>query len=251
MILPTPILEGRFLKRYKRFFADLELGGQVVTAHVPNTGSLKSCLEEGAPCWVSSNDDPKRKLKYTLQMLQAHGSKVGVNTGLANTLVEEAFRKSSIPQWQKFDSVQAEVKLSAETRLDFAFWKSNSDRPATEKITLQNLNKSPLHFVEVKNVTLAEGPTAMFPDAVTTRGQKHLDELMGLLDAGHTAEIFFVVQREGCQRFAPAHDIDPVYAEKLSAAAKAGVVVSAWACGFTPQEIWIHESIPVELVESI
>jgi sugar fermentation stimulation protein A len=245
MKLPAPILEGRFVKRYKRFFADLELEGQLVTAHVPNTGSLISCLEVGASCWVSSNNDPKRKLKYTLQMVEAHGSKVGVNTGLANALVAEAFQNRAIPHWQKFDCLQAEVKLSAETRLDFALWKSSAERPVSDKITLQNLNSSSLHFVEVKNVTLAEGSIAMFPDAVTTRGQKHLDELVGLVDAGHTAEIFFVVQREGCTSFSPARDIDPVYAEKLERAQNAGVIVSAWACDFTPHEIRIEKYTPI------
>jgi sugar fermentation stimulation protein A len=196
---------------------------------------------------VSSNDDPNRKLKYTLQVLQSGNAKVGVNTGLANTLVHEAFQTRTIPHWQKFDSAQAEVKLSAETRLDFALWKSNPERPASEKITLQNLDKSPLHFVEVKNVTLAEGSTAMFPDAVTTRGQKHLDELVELLKRGHTAEIFFIVQREGCTSFSPARDIESVYAEKLQQAHKAGVIVSAWACEFTPQAIRVAKPIPVQL----
>ena len=151
MFWPSPIQKGKFLKRYKRFFADIDVDGQVVTAHVPNTGSLKSANNPGQTCLLSLASNPERKLKYTLEAIQAPtGAWIGVNTAWPNKLVAEAFEKKIIPHWQEFDQFKPEVKISDETRLDACLSSSKTGKK---------------HFVEVKNVTLAQGDTAFFPDA--------------------------------------------------------------------------------------
>lgn len=224
---------GRFLRRYKRFFADIEAkDGSVVIAHVANTGSLKGCLAEGAPCLYSKSDDPKRKLKATLERIKTATSWVGVNTGLANALVWKGFNKKSNPRWEKFDTGKPEVKVSADSRLDFMF---------------ANTSASTGHFVEVKSVSLAENQVALFPDAVSVRAQKHLNVLEELIKKGATAEIVFVVQRADCHTFAPAHSIDPVYAEKLKAAQRSGVVISAYPVLFKESEVDLDFTNPLRL----
>lgn len=212
------VREAKFLKRYKRFFADVHLDGGVVVAHVPNTGSLKTCLFEGADCVVTESSNPERKLKATLQFLKTPTSWVGVNTALPNFLVHEAWQNRAIEAWREFSEAQREHKLSKETRLDLLL----SEGPRK-------------HYVEIKNVTLADGETALFPDAETTRGQKHLKELMALKASGHGAEIVFVVQRQDCTRFAPADHIDPEYGRLLRQAHEAGVTVSVYACDIDPK----------------
>lgn len=223
--------EGVFLKRYKRFFADIEWKGQTLTAHVPNTGSLKSVNNPGARCMFSHSDNPERKLKQTLEMIQApSGAWVGVNTATPNTVVRETLlsivghsdvkNPETWSHWGDFDEVKPEFKISAETRLDFALMKRNTDKK---------------HFIEVKNVTLAEGNKAMFPDAETTRGQKHLQELMNLMAEGHSAEILFTIQRNDCIEFAPADEIDPVYGRLLREAHKKGLKISPFVVDLSPE----------------
>lgn len=219
MKFKTAVREGIFLKRYKRFFADIELGGETVVAHVPNTGSLKSASEAGAPCLVTESDNPERKLKYTLEAIQMpSGAWVGVNTSWPNQLAKEAFEARVFKHWHDFDELKAEVKLSPETRID---------------LVLTNTKAQKKHFIEIKNVTMASGEvhskkgTAHFPDAVTERGQKHLRELMKLVKDGHTAEIFFAVQRADCQHFSPADSIDPEYGKLLREAHRVGVKLTA------------------------
>lgn len=216
---------AKFLKRYKRFFADVHLDGAVLVAHVPNTGSLKTCLFEGSDCVITESSNPERKLKATLQFLKTPTGWVGVNTSLPNFIVHEAWQTKSIPAWTQFPHAQREYKLSKETRLDMVLARTAEDLAA----------KKNLHHIEVKNVTLAEGATALFPDAETTRGQKHLRELMELKKQGHGAEIVFVIQRQGCTQFAPADNIDPEYGRLLREAYKAGVTVSAYACDIDPR----------------
>ena len=237
------LLEGVFLKRYKRFFADVNLGGQIQVAHVANTGSLKSVNNPGTACLLSPADNPERKLRYTLEAIKSPaGSWVGVNTSLPNQLVREAFEAGVIPHWKAYDSFRAEVKINAETRLDAML--SQGDGQATGK----------RHYVEVKNVTLGEvdqktGKTcALFPDAVTERGQKHLRELMTLVSAGHSAEIFFTVQRGDCQEFRPADQIDPEYGRLLREARASGVTISAYVVDVGPTDIRISgKTLPVVL----
>lgn len=239
------VLEGRFLKRYKRFFADVELNGQVVIAHVPNTGSLKGAVGADLPCLVTHNADPERKLKYTLQMVKNQKSWVGVNTALPNKLVYEAWQNGLITEWEKFDRAQLETKINHETRLDLALW--DSKKNSTEKITPDLLKQAKFHFVEIKNVTMADGNRALFPDAVTERGQKHLLELIKLKEQGHSCEILFVVQRQDCQLFAPADDIDPEYGKLLRLAHKKGVVISAYPCELTQSQIVLKPQSPLEI----
>ncbi len=226
-----------FLRRYKRFFADVEFEGNVVTCHVPNTGSLKGCLEEGAPCLISISGDPKRKFPHTLELVQSGKTWVGVNTMAANAIVWRAWQAKAVPAWKEFDACQKEVRLHAKTRLDLAMWKGHPEFPATDKITLTHLTKHKLHFVEIKSVTMAYNGIAMFPDAVTTRGQKHLKEMIELKNQGHSAELVFLVQRNDCRAFTPADNIDPEYGKLLRQAIRAGVKVSAFPCEIAPEGI--------------
>lgn len=248
MKFDQPVEQGVFLKRYKRFFADIRFDGKEITAHVPNTGSMKGCLEPEIPCRFTVNDDPKRKLKFTLQMLKTSQGWVGVNTGISNNLVFEAWQNQQVKEWKKFDGGQKEVKISAKSRIDMVLWKSTKDLPADQKIGFKDLDNHTFHFIEIKNVTLGEDGVARFPDAVTTRGQKHIDEMVELLEKGHTAEFVFTVQREDSKRFEPADDIDPVYAEKLRDAVKNhGLKVSAFLCDMKKSGVTLGERIPVKL----
>lgn len=234
-----PLDEGVFLKRYKRFFADIEWKGEMLTAHVPNTGSMKSVNNPGALCLFSHSDNPERKLKQTLEMIQApSGAWVGVNTATPNTVVRETLlsivgkASGKLPKnwqhWGEFDEVKPEFKISAETRLDFALSKATSDKK---------------HFIEVKNVTLAEGTQAMFPDAETTRGQKHLHELMNLIEQGHSAEILFTIQRSDCTEFSPADDIDPEYGKLLREAVQKGLKISPFIVDLSPVEAVLSDRL--------
>lgn len=234
--------EGVFLKRYKRFFADIEFRGEQVTAHVPNTGSMKGLNNPGQPCLFSESDNPERKLKYTLEMIKApSGTWVGVNTATPNTIMRETLARvvgnkdvvGTFAHWAHFDEQKPEYKISAETRLDFALKKKNSEK---------------MHFIEVKNVTLAEEGVAKFPDAVSERGQKHLRELMQLMVQGHTAELVFTVQRHDCGIFAPADDIDPEYGKLLREAYHKGLKITPLVVDLQPESVELSESVlPVKL----
>lgn len=207
----TPLIEGLFLKRYKRFFADIKIDGKVEVAHVPNTGSLKGICQELQACRVMPSSNPERKLKFTLEQLKLPSSWVGVNTHRANEIAWEAFINKQIPHWKIYNDGAREVKISAESRLD-----------------IKLSNSKGAHFVEVKSVTLAEKNLALFPDAVTTRGQKHLNELMRLKNEGATAELLFIVQREDCTQFSPAQAIDFEYTRLLIEARNAGVKITIY-----------------------
>lgn len=236
MRFSNQLQEGIFLKRYKRFFADIEFQGQTLTAHLPNTGSLKSANNPGQPCLFSTTDNPERKLKYTLEMIKSpDGAWVGVNTSTPNTIMKETLQQvvgqgksgpAAFLAWSQFDEFKPEYKISSETRLDFM---------------LKNKTSEKLHFIEVKNVTLAENSVARFPDAVTERGQKHLRELMELMKQGHTAELVFTIQRDDCQSFAPADDIDPEYGRLLREAHKQGLVISPYVVSLSPHEVRLSE----------
>lgn len=218
------VREAKFVKRYKRFFADVIIDGKTVVAHVPNTGSLKTCLFEGAACIVTETDNPERKLKATLHFVQTPTGWAGVNTSLPNMIVAEAVLAKLIPEWAAYPVHKLEYKISKETRIDLVLAKSEKHLE----------DKRELHFIEIKNVTYADGDTASFPDAETTRGQKHLQELMRLKQEGHTSEILFVVQRQKVRKFTPADTIDPEYGKLLREAKKKGVVVRALACDIDP-----------------
>lgn len=247
MDFSNPVYEGKFIKRYKRFFADIEIKGKIVTAHCPNTGSMKGCMFPNAPCRVTFTDDPKRKLKYTLQMIKSPSSWIGVNTHLSNQLVWEAWEQKKIPHWKKYKWAQKEVKISDKTRIDFALALFLKEEVAFDKINLDAIKEKKFHFVEVKNVTLSEGNTALFPDAVTTRGQKHLLELIELIEQGHSAELLYTVQRNDCDLFRPADNIDPEYGKLLREAKKAGLKVSIYPTILEKDQVALNTQEPLKL----
>ncbi len=222
MIFSEPARRGQFIKRYKRFFVDVRLEGAQVTAHLPNTGSLKTCLSENAECVVTENSDPNRKLKATLQFIKTPQGWAGVNTALPNKLVYEAWENGLIKDWQNYGAAKPEYKISKETRFDLAL------APGSEALS----KKEGLCFIEVKNVTMAENGVAKFPDAVTERGQKHLRELTRLVGEGARCELVFVIQREGCRSFSPADEIDPEYGRLLREASGKGVRLRALCVRF-------------------
>ncbi|MEX0987035.1 MAG: DNA/RNA nuclease SfsA [Bacteroidales bacterium] len=220
-----PMIKGTLVKRYKRFLADIRLeDGTVVTAHCPNSGSMKSCLEEGAIVYCSPVDDPARKTKYTWEMIRIGGSWVGINTGIPNRLAFDWIREGIIPGFAEYEEFRREVKWE-DSRFDIYM---KNDRTEC--------------FVEVKNVTLRVGDTAMFPDAVTTRGRKHLETLIRVKRAGIRAVMLYFVQRSDILNFSPAREIDPDYADALDRAQSAGVEVMVVQAVVTPERI-IFDSV--------
>lgn len=236
MKFKTPLIKGTLIKRYKRFMADVTLeDGTVVTAHCANSGSMLSVKDEGATVWISPADNPKRKLKYTWEIIEIGGHNVGINTGHPNKIVAEAIEDGIIPELTGYDSLRREVKYGKNSRID---------------IFLESDGKPPC-YVEVKNVTMKRdlGPDgiAEFPDAVTSRGAKHLVELADMVAEGHRAVMFYLVQRPDCPSFSIAGDIDPEYEAGLVKAQAAGVEVLCYQCRVTPQEIAISSAIPMDL----
>ncbi len=230
MKLPAPLLKGKLLRRYKRFFTDIELAdGRVVVAHTPNTGSMKQCAVAGYSVLISESDNPKRKLKYTLELIRIGDHWVDTHTQRTNRVVEEALRNRGITSLEDY-RVQPEYKIG-ESRIDFYLEKGN------ERV-----------LVEVKNVTLCcNETTACFPDAVTTRGQKHLRELLAAKKQGYRAVIFFLIQRAEAIQFSPADDIDPEYGRLLREVVAGGVEAMAYKTVVTPEENRLGEQIPVVL----
>ncbi|MCB0259020.1 MAG: DNA/RNA nuclease SfsA [Calditrichaeota bacterium] len=231
MLLPQPLIHGILIKRYKRFLADVRLdNGEIVTAHSPNTGSMKGCNIPGSPVILSRSDNPKRKLPYTWELVKVGNAWVCVNTTYPNRIVKEAIEAGGIAELRDYRQLHTEVPYSGNSRIDILL-----------KYSAQNC------YVEVKNVTLAEAGTARFPDAVTTRGQKHLQDLMAMVVSGQRGVIFFVINRADTDRFAPADDIDPRYGELLREAARAGVEILAYQTRITPPEIVLSHALPVVL----
>ena len=234
--LPT-LIPGRLVKRYKRFLADVELENvelenkKIVIAHCPNSGSMKGCATPGAPVWISQSDNPKRKLKYTWELIQTEDSMIGVNTQIPNKLVKTSIENGLVPELKEYTKVKPEVKTSAHTRLD---------------LLLENETGKKC-YVEIKNCTLVEDGTAMFPDAVTTRGQKHLDELVSLKHQGHRAVIFYLIQRMDARVFTPAAMIDKVYAQKLKYAVENGVEIMTRDTFIDTRHISLRRAVPVRL----
>ncbi len=229
MQLPAPLLEGHLLKRYKRFFADVELAdGTVVTAHTPNTGSMSQCAIPGFKVLISANDDPKRKLKYTLELIQVNGHWVDTHTLRTNRIVEEALSQNLIHDFSDY-RVQPEFSFG-ESRIDFYLEKDD------EKVLL-----------EVKNVTLCNNGIASLPDAVTKRGQKHLLELKSAVQKGWRGVIFYLVQRAEATSFTPADGIDAEYGRLLREVVAAGVEPLAYRTLATPEENRVAWRIPVIL----
>ncbi|WP_439635139.1 DNA/RNA nuclease SfsA [Oceanicaulis sp.] len=233
MRFPAPLHPGVLIKRYKRFLADVELEtGETVTAHCPNPGSMLGLKDPGSRCWLSHTDDPKRKLKYTLEVLEADNTLVGINTNRPNRLAEDAIRAGAIPALSGYEALRREVKYGANSRIDLLL--ESADRPVC--------------YVEVKNCHLRRTPgLTEFPDSVTSRGAKHLGELSDMVRQGHRAVQLFIVQRNDCDVLSPADDLDPVYAQALRDASLAGVEIIAWACEITLDGIEIVREIEVKL----
>ncbi len=248
MQFPTPLLRGVFLRRYKRFFADIRLdSGQEITAHTPNTGTLRTCTDEGAEAWVSESGNPKRKLRYTWELVRSGTSLVGVNTLLANRLAEEAIRAGRIPELSGYDTVRREVRYGENSRVDLLLEDSREDLTEDSTPLPPCYVPQPPCYVEVKNVSMGIGGVAAFPDAVSARAKKHMGELAAQVAQGARAAVLFVVQRMDCERFTPADEIDPAYGEALRAAVGAGVTALAWRADVSPAGIELAAPLPVDL----
>ena len=223
------LIKGKLIKRYKRFFADVKINNQIVTAHCPNTGSMMGLLEEGNEVYLLKNDNPKRKLKYGLEIIKAKKNLVGVNTHMANKIVHHGLSNNLIKELKKNETIQAEVFFNKETRFDF--------------LAKKNGQKS---FIEVKNVTLFRDKlTAEFPDAITSRGSKHLLTLIDAIKKGYKAYLIFLVQIQNMEKFKIARDIDSEYYKNYLKAQKAGVNFLAYRCKITAKEILIEKKIKI------
>ncbi|MBR9825751.1 MAG: DNA/RNA nuclease SfsA [Alphaproteobacteria bacterium] len=233
MKFQTPLIEGRLVKRYKRFFADVELAnGETVTAHCANTGAMTGIKEAGLRVWLSRSDNPKRKLKYSWELVEADDTLIGALPARANELAEEAVADGRISELAGYESLRREVKYGENSRID---------------LLLESDGRAPC-WVEVKNVHWMRAPgIAEFPDGVTSRGAKHLGELSQKARAGERAVQLFIVQRIDCQVLRPARDIDPVYAEALKSAAQAGVEILAYGCSLTSGSIDVAHAMSVEI----
>lgn len=223
---------GVLLKRYKRFLADVKLEtGEIVTAHCPNTGSMKGCSEPGRTIYLSSHDNPKRKYKYTWELIEMPTSLVGVNTLVPNRLVFKSIDRKLIPELSCYNRIQREVKIGKHSRVDLML------TDAKEKHC----------YIEIKNCTLVNESIAQFPDAVTARGLKHIIELENLAKAGHRCMMFYFIQRMDAQVFRPADHIDPEYGRRLRQAAERGIEVLAYDVRIDLQGIELNKKIPCEL----
>ena len=223
------LIKGKLIKRYKRFFVDVKLNKEIVTAHCPNTGSMKGLLEEGNEVYLLKNNDPKRKLKYGLEIIKTKKNLVGVNTHMANKIVSHGLKNNLIKELNNCNSIKSEVFFNKETRFDFLVEKNK-----------QNI------FIEVKNVTLfRDKNTAEFPDAVTTRGSKHLLTLIDAIKKGYKSYLIFLVQVQNMENFKIAKDIDIEYYKNYLTAKKAGVNFLAYRCKISPKKIFIDERLKI------
>lgn len=269
MQFDSPLTEARLIKRYKRFLADVILpSGDVVVAHCANSGSMQGCMPEGARVLLSKNTNPKAKLDWRWEMVEIDGALVGINTSHPNAIVAEAINTGRIPELAGYSHLRREVKYGTNSRIDILL--SNHDTAATAKsgkAAEKDQEKSqkkekasgtpengqavaaakPLCYVEVKNVTLKEGDMALFPDAVTTRGEKHLRALMAEVANGNRAVMVYLINRPDCVAFSAAERVDPVYAARLKEAMAAGVEVLAYACTLSHTAIEVAHRLPVQL----
>ena len=236
MIFENPLQEGRLIKRYKRFLADVELpDGEVVVAHCANSGSMLGCKEPGSRVWLSPNQNPKAKLDWRWELVEVDGALVGINTSHPNGIVADAISAGRIAELDGYKTLRREVKYGVNSRIDILL-----EQPA-------DANAADKCYVEVKNVTLKVGREAQFPDAVTTRGAKHLRELMDMVGEGHRAVMFYLVQRADCELFTPAAHIDSAYAKGLREAAEKGVELLCYTCDLSPVKIEITGTLPIRL----
>lgn len=235
MKFAAPLTEGILIKRYKRFLADIKLAdGSEITAHCANPGAMLGLKEPGQRVWLSKSDNPKRKLAFSWELTEVDNTIVGINTAHPNRLVEEAIHDGTITELQGYENLKREVKYGKNSRIDILL--SDNDKPDC--------------YVEVKNVHMLRTPRLYeFPDSVTARGAKHLDELSDMVAEGHRSVMVYLVQRDDGDRLKFAAEIDPNYAAALARAHKAGVEAIAYVCKLTPQGIETYRSVPVELPE--
>ena len=225
MKFTSTLIKGKLIKRYKRFFTDIKVNSQTLTAHCPNTGSMLGLLEQGNDVWLTKNDNPNRKLKYTLEIIKVNKSLIGVNTHRANKIVEHGLNNKLISVFKNIKTIKPEFKYSGDTRFDFLCDKN---------------------IIEVKNVTLRrENNTAEFPDSVTSRGSKHLIKLINSLKNGYKPYILFLTQIQDISNFRIAKDIDNEYYKNYLLAKKAGVNFLAYRCGISSTEIKIEKKIKI------
>ena len=225
MKFTTALIKGKLIKRYKRFFADIKVNNSTVTSHCPNTGSMMGLLDEGNNVWLSKSDNPKRKLKYTLEIIEVKKTLIGVNTHRANRIVEHGLNNQLFDEFKKVKSIKPEFKFSDDTRFDFLCDKN---------------------IIEVKNVTLLRNKNyAEFPDAITSRGTKHLIKLINSIKKGYKPYVLFLTQIEGINNFRIAKDIDNNYYKNYQLAKKAGVNFLAYRCFLSSKEIKIEKKIKI------
>ena len=221
------LISGVLIKRYKRFFADVKIKDTVVTAHCPNTGSMMGLLKSGNRVWLSKTDNPKRKLKYTLQIIETDTAKVGVNTLLTNKIIFNALQDKEIKEFKNIQNIYREVKFGKNTRFDFLVSEENKRS-----------------FIEVKNVTLSRKKgIAEFPDAITARGLKHINELMKAGNQDYNTYLLFLIQRNDCKRFEIAKDIDLAYYKLLKKAVKKKLKILCYDCKFLTKGIKLNRKI--------
>ena len=231
MIFENKLISGLLIKRYKRFFVDIEVNNQIITAHCPNTGSMHGLLNKGNKVWISKSNNPNRKLKYTLEIIQDDNSKVGVNTHSSNKIVHHALKNNLIRGFNNILEIKPEIKFGSNTRFDFLV-----------------LKKKTKALIEVKNVTLSRKKgLAEFPDSVTARGLKHINELIKASKKDYEIYILYLIQREDCKSFSIAKDIDKNYADALNKAAKSKLNILCYDCKFSSKEIKLNNKLKINI----
>ena len=226
------LIPGLFIKRYKRFFADIKINNKIITAHCPNTGSMYGLLKKGNNVWISKSNNPNRKLKYTLEIIEDNYSKVGVNTHSTNKIVHHALQNNLIKEFDNILEIKPETKFGLNTRFDFLV-----------------TDKKRKTFIEVKNVTLSRKKSlAEFPDAITVRGLKHINELLKASKKDYKIFILYLIQRDDCKSFTIAKDIDPNYAKALSNAAKNNLNILCYDCKFSSKGIKLNNKIKFNIL---
>ena len=231
MNFENKLIPGLFVKRYKRFFVDVKINNQVITAHCPNTGSMYGLLKAGNKVWISKSNNPNRKLKYTLEIIEDKNTKVGINTHSTNKIVHHALKNNLINEFKNIIEIKPEIKFGKNTRFDFLI---NSKKNKT--------------FVEVKNVTLSrKKKLAEFPDAVTSRGLKHINELIKASKKKYKVFILYLIQRDDCDSFTLAKDIDTEYAKAVTKAVKNKLNILCYDCKFSTKGIKLNKKIKIKV----
>ena len=231
MKFENKLISGQLIKRYKRFFVDVKIGNKMITAHCPNTGSMYGLLKKDNRVWLTKSDNPNRKLKYTLQIIEVNNKKIGVNTHLTNKIILHGLENNLIKEFANDINIKPEVKFGSNTRFDFLITKKNFKA-----------------FLEVKNVTLSRtSGLAEFPDAVTSRGLKHINELVKASTKGFKIFILYLIQRNDCKSFKIAADIDPEYSNSLSKAVKKKLNVLCYDCKFSSKGIKLNQTVKFKI----